>query len=118
MGLFDGFRRPDFDGELARYRETPGAVLLDVRAPQEYAGGHVPGSQNVPLNQLPGQIGALVPDLGTPVFVYCLSQKRPGGRLSPADGLRAGDRLGRHRPLQRAGGEVDATSRPWKCGPA
>ena len=76
MGLFDGFRRPDFDGELARYRETPGAVLLDVRAPQEYAGGHVPGSQNVPLNQLPGQIGALVPDLGTPVFVYCLSGAR------------------------------------------
>ena len=76
MGVFDGFRRPDFDGELARYRETPGAVLLDVRAPQEYAGGHVPGSQNVPLNQLPGQIGALVPDLGTPVFVYCLSGAR------------------------------------------
>ena len=78
MGMFDGFRRPDFDGELARYRETPGAVLLDVRAPQEYAGGHVPGSQNVPLNQLPGQIGALVPDLGTPVFVYCLSGARSG----------------------------------------
>ena len=83
MGLFDGFRRPDFDGELARYRETPGAVLLDVRAPQEYAGGHVPGSQNVPLNQLPRQIGALVPDLGTPVFVYCLS----GARSSRAAAL-------------------------------
>lgn len=29
-----------------------GALILDVRSPAEYAGGHVKGSVNVPLNQL------------------------------------------------------------------
>ena len=78
MSIFSILTRSDMSDGVERFRQTPGAVLLDVRAPQEYAGGHVPGSQNVPLNQLPGQIGALMPDLGTPVFVYCLSGARSG----------------------------------------
>ena len=31
---------------------TAGAVLLDVRTPQEYQEGHIPESKNVPLQQL------------------------------------------------------------------
>ena len=45
MGLFDFLRRPerpDMDAELERFRNAPGAVLLDVRTPEEYAAGHIP----------------------------------------------------------------------------
>lgn len=39
MGLFDVlFRRPDLEEGLERWRETPDAILLDVRTP-----GGVPG---------------------------------------------------------------------------
>ena len=39
------------DEGVRAFRQTPGAVLLDVREPDEYAGGHVPGSVNLPLGQ-------------------------------------------------------------------
>lgn len=45
--------------ELAAARES-GARVLDVRSPQEYARGHVPGAVNVPLEGLlaaPASVG-------------------------------------------------------------
>ena len=36
MGLFDFFaRRPSLEEGLERWKETPDAVLLDVRTPEE-----------------------------------------------------------------------------------
>ena len=32
-----------------------GAVIVDVRTPGEYAGGHIKGSMNIPLQSLSGQ---------------------------------------------------------------
>ena len=75
MGLFDFFHRPSMDQGLTQWRETPGAVLLDVRTPEEYAGGHIPGSRNLPLDRLDG-VGKAVPDRDTPIFVCCLSGAR------------------------------------------
>ena len=42
MGLFDFLRSPDINQGLKDYSAVPGAVLLDVRTPQEYREGHVP----------------------------------------------------------------------------
>lgn len=55
---------------VARCRETPGAVLVDVRTPEEYAQGHIPGSVNFPLERLRDYDG------GEPVFAYCHSGAR------------------------------------------
>ncbi len=53
MGLFDFLiRRPGMEEGLAQWRETPNAVLLDVRTPEEYRSGHVPGARNLPLDRL------------------------------------------------------------------
>ena len=74
MGLFDFMKRPDMGQELERFAQTPDALLLDVRTEEEYAGGHIPGSRNVPLGTL-GR-AELPADPETPLFVYCLSGAR------------------------------------------
>ena len=59
--------------ELATRLEA-GAVIVDVRQPDEYTGGHVPGAVLVPLNDVPDRLGEL-PTEGE-VLVVC----RTGGR--------------------------------------
>ncbi|MEZ4240174.1 MAG: rhodanese-like domain-containing protein [Myxococcota bacterium] len=56
------------------------ALLLDVRTPEEYASGHVPGAQNLPLDQLGDKLGELQPHKDQEVWVICQS----GGRSSVA----------------------------------
>lgn len=50
-------------------------LLIDVRTPEEYAGGHVPGAKNVPLDTLESQLAALGPP-DREVYVVCQSGRR------------------------------------------
>ena len=75
MGFFDFFSRPDIHQGVDAYQSTAGAVLLDVRTPEEYAAGHIPESRNIPLQSL-GQVAAAVERKDTPLFVYCHSGAR------------------------------------------
>ena len=84
MGLFDFLKGPDIQQGVREYGETPGAVLLDVRTPQEFREGHIPGSRNVPLQSLSAG-GAVPAGKDAPLFVYCHS----GARSSQAVGLLA-----------------------------
>lgn len=81
MGLFDFLRSPDINQGLNDYSAVPGAVLLDVRTPQEYREGHVPKSRNVPLQSLE-QAAGVISDKSTPVFVYCYSGSRSSQAVS------------------------------------
>ena len=56
------------------------AIYLDVRNPDEYAKGHVPGAILLPLKELPQQIAQAIPQKNTPIIVYCQS----GGRSACA----------------------------------
>ena len=38
--------------DLTRYLSLENAILLDVRQPDEYEKGHVPGARSVPLQKL------------------------------------------------------------------
>ena len=76
----------NIDHGVEVFRSTPGAVLLDVRNENEYADGHIPGSINLPLMQLP-KIDEIVADLDTPLFVHCLSGGRSGRAVKALEGM-------------------------------
>lgn len=75
MGIFDFFKQPDINQGVQEYKNTAGAVLLDVRSPQEYREGHIPGSQNVPLQQL-DKVEEVTENKDTVLYVYCHSGAR------------------------------------------
>ena len=79
MGLLDFLKGPDINAGIEEYKKTEGAMLIDVRTPDEYEGKCVPGSKNVPLQNIE-KIVEIAPEKDTPLFVYCLS----GGRSSAA----------------------------------
>lgn len=79
MGIFDFLKQSDINKGVADWQNTKGALLVDVRAAEEYREGHIQGSHNVPLHALM-KIVDLAPDKQTPLFVYCLS----GGRSAQA----------------------------------
>ena len=45
-------KQPDINKGFVDYCNAEGAILVDVRTPKEYREGHIPGSKNVPLQQL------------------------------------------------------------------
>ena len=51
-----------------------GAVLIDVRQPDEYEAGHVPGAVLVPLATVPDSLEHFVAD--GPTYVICKSGSR------------------------------------------
>ena len=75
MGFCDFFKQPNINSGIEEFRHLPGAVLVDVRTPEEYKNGHIPGSKNVPLQQL-DQISAIAENKNTALYVYCHSGAR------------------------------------------
>jgi molybdopterin/thiamine biosynthesis adenylyltransferase/rhodanese-related sulfurtransferase len=57
-------------------RAQPGAVVLDVREPDEYEQGAIPGSVHIPRGHLESNIEGRVPDHDTPLVVICAGGTR------------------------------------------
>lgn len=74
-------------GELAAEREADANLtLVDVRSPDEYTAGHVPGAINIPVDELEARQSEVPRD--RPVVTYC-NMVHPGG----SRGERAADLL-------------------------
>lgn len=68
-------------------REDPGALLIDVREPDEHARAHIPGARNLPLSRLEAADLALPP--GRTLIFHCRSGARTAaqaGRLAALAG--------------------------------
>jgi len=59
-----------------------GAKIVDVRTRDEFMGGNVMGSINIPLNEVPGRVSEFEAMEG-PIILCCLS----GGRSGQATGF-------------------------------
>jgi len=51
-------------------------LLLDVRTPEEFAAGHIPGAVNIPYDQVAGHLSEIPKD--DEVVLYCRSGRRAG----------------------------------------
>jgi len=58
------------------WRQRPGAVILDVREPDEFDQGALPGAIHIPRGHLESQIESKVPGKDSPVLIYCASAVR------------------------------------------
>lgn len=65
-------------GEAKALIDNGDCLLLDVREPDEYAGGHIPGAVNLPLDRIKAGETLLPPDKGGLILVYCLTGRRAG----------------------------------------
>ena len=52
------------------------AVPVDVREPDEYAVGHIPGAKLLPLGEVLSRAAEVLPDKRAPWLVYCRTGRR------------------------------------------
>ena len=66
------FNRVNINEAVQECRNTPNAVLLDVREADEFRSGHIPGAVNQPLSA----INNIRIAKDKPLYVYCLHGSR------------------------------------------
>ena len=70
------FQQISMDEAITQMAEEDNFILLDVRTPEEFAGGHIPGAINVP-NEIIGENDITeLPDKDQRIYVYCRSGNR------------------------------------------
>ena len=62
--------------EADELRRRPGAVVLDVREPDEYEQGAIPGAVHIPRGTLESTVENRITDKSTPVIIHCASGVR------------------------------------------
>lgn len=53
-----------------------GALVIDVRSPQEYANGHFSTAINIPHDRIKQRLGELGKDKNRPLVLYCYAGSR------------------------------------------
>jgi sulfur-carrier protein adenylyltransferase/sulfurtransferase len=69
-------RIDEVDPAEVREQVTNGAVVIDVREPEEWGAGHIPGAVHVPKSYLESRVEGAVPDRSQHVILYCASGNR------------------------------------------
>lgn len=98
MIYFFFLRAGRISGPVAKKLVEDGARLVDVRSPGEYAGGHIDGAVNIPVQELSERVAELAPN-DKPIVVYCQSGMRSASaaRFLRAAGFKSVHNLGAMR---------------------
>ena len=82
MGYYEDLPDIDINEELEYAARVPGAVIIDVRTPEEYREGHVPGALNIEDIKFARTnreyIESILQDKDARIFMYCYSGSRSG----------------------------------------
>ena len=71
-----GYRQISMDEAVRMMREEKSYIILDVRRPDEYAEGHIPGAINLPNEDIGASEIPELPDKSQLILVYCRSGRR------------------------------------------
>ena len=71
-----GYRQISMDKAVKMMKDEKNYIILDVRRPDEYAEGHIPGAINVPNEEIGTTDIAELPDKSQLILVYCRSGRR------------------------------------------
>jgi len=63
---------------MARKHLAAGALVIDVRSPEEFRSGHVTSAVNIPLGGLRENLPSRMQDKNQVLLLYCLSGGRSG----------------------------------------
>jgi uncharacterized membrane protein YfcA/rhodanese-related sulfurtransferase len=77
FGAMFGLFRDRKTSAIAHDLVAGGAALVDVRTPDEFAAGHLPGAINIPVDEIERRAGEIGP-LSRPIVTYCRSGARSG----------------------------------------
>lgn len=77
MGIFSAIFGKSKSSEKVADLLNRGALIVDVRTPQEYKAGHIKQSVNIPLNTISGKVNELKRK-GKPIITCCRSGARSG----------------------------------------
>ena len=70
------YQKKEIHAGLEEMKSVPNALLVDVRNPSEYDGGHIPGSINFAMSRILQEAEEAFPDKAQPLYVYCQSGAR------------------------------------------
>ena len=71
-----GYRQISMNEAVKMMRDEKDYIILDVRRPDEFAEGHIPGAINVPNEEIGTTEIAELPDKSQLILVYCRSGRR------------------------------------------
>lgn len=71
-----GYRQITMEEAAKRMEQEPAAIILDVRRPDEYQAGHIPGAINIPNETIGSEELPQLPDKDQTILVYCRSGNR------------------------------------------
>ena len=80
----------EIGGEEAQSR-LDRSLVLDVREPDEYEQGAIPGALHIPRGHLEGQVEGKIPDKSQPIIVHCASGFRSAFAAKTLQDLGYGD---------------------------
>jgi rhodanese-related sulfurtransferase len=80
MSFFGLFGGGSDSGSIEEYLKE-GAVVIDVRTPLEFSDGHVKGSKNIVLNNIPSAVDE-IKGLNKKIIAVCRSGARSGQATS------------------------------------
>src|SRR3979411_1391158 len=69
-------RIDEVDPAEVRDQLSNGSVVVDVREPEEWSAGHIPGARHVPKSYLESRIEGAAPNRSEHVILYCASGNR------------------------------------------